>query len=293
MASQHMTWVHCISSIMGVTLNIGVLVVSYKRIKTSQNNSDRFITSLACADMMFCLGMMITSIIKITDWNAPYQILLLYWNISQGVSFSSSLLHILAISMDRLVAVVYPMKYRNNYLRPKFLSLTIVMFWLTSVFIASTQYWLPIFVIDIVVSIIIFIAFISATIIYYIIGRTLMKRSAKVRMNASQMRKQERSNNQTIILCTLLTSTFFICNIPFVCANLYYAIKNTNWSRPTANAVYLLMTFNCIADALFYSFATKMINFVKRRKKQSSMMLTSEDNTRKMILEKIILEETC
>ena len=269
MASSIVSWTMLVTGAFGLLLNIAVLVVLIKKLKHNQTNSCKFIVNLAVADMIFASCIVIFFSIRLAGLQVSTFYLTIYWNMSQGISFTASLFYILSISIDRLIGV---MNHRNKHCRcltPKRLNLIIVSLWLMSVIVASTQLWLPLIVIDVIVSIIIFVAFIVNTSVYMCIGYMLTNTPSTANFSAMQRQQRRKENKSTIVLCCLLSLTFFGCNIPFSVANLYYDFTKKEWSEGVAYMVYFLFSLKCIIDAILYTFIIRIFNYLAKKKKNT------------------------
>ena len=266
-------WLLTFTGCIGFVLNLIIVLQFFKKPKRKRKELDLMIVSLALADICFCLGVIIAFTVKLAKVDTSNNYLLIYWNISQGVSFIASLLHIMLISVDRFIGVVYPFLYRGGYITPSQLNVVLVTLWLSSCFITSTQFWLKLVVIDIIVSILISVAFIAATTIYIIIGTTLNRSGENQTGDVNKQTMRKKRNFRRIVLCLLLNFAFFACNMPFVIANIYYDIKGKEWSLKMAYVNYFLLTINCILDPIFYYLQvilTKWVNNLLRIVKQKT-----------------------
>ena len=243
-----LTFIGCI----GFLLNLIIIIKYIKKTKRSRTKLDLILVNLALADICFCLGVIIAFAVKLAKLDTSNNYLLVYWNVSQGVSFTASLLHIMLISVDRLIGVVYPFLYRGGYITTAQLTMVHVTLWFSSCLVTSTQFWLELVVIDIIVSVLISIAFIAATVIYIIIGKSLNRSGEILRDDVNKRALRKRRKLQRIIFCFFLTVTFFACNMPFVIANIYYDITGKEWSLKMAYINYFLLTINCTLDPIFY-----------------------------------------
>ena len=247
-----MNWLLVSIGCIGFILNLILIIKFIKKKQSQRKKLDFIIVNLALADVCFCLGIVTAFTLKLSRLNFSEKYLLIYWNISQGLSFAASLLHIILISVDRLIGVVYPFLYKAGYITSFQLKIVLATLWLTSCFIASTQFWLELIVIDIIVSVLISIAFMTVTIIYIIIGRSLFKNAKKFTENANQQEILARRKVHGICFCFLMTASFFACNIPFVISNVYYDIEGKEWSLEVIYVNYFLLTLNCALDPIFY-----------------------------------------
>ena len=175
--------------------------------------------------------------------------------------------------------MVHPLLYRSGYISGTHLNVVLILSWLLSGLIASTQFWLDLFVIDIIVSILITVALVGAAVIYIIIGISLFRSAKKltedVRQNELLMKRKVRG----MFLCFLLTISFFACNMPFVIANIYYYIKNEEWTLNMAYVNYFLLTINCSLDPIYYymqSTLAKWLRQLLRMMKKKSARSESE-----------------
>ena len=247
-----MSWVLTSIGCIGFSFNLIIIIKFFKKPKRNRKKLDLMIVNLALADICFCLGVIIAFTIKLAKLDTSNNYLLIYWNVSQGVSFTASLLHIMLISVDRFIGVIYPFLYRGGYITPTQLNMVIVTMWLASCLITSTQFWLELVIIDIIVSVLISVAFIAATIIYTIIGKSLNRSGENLTEDVNKKKIREKRKLQRIVFCILLTVTFFACNMPFVIANIYYDIVSKEWSLKMAYVNYFLLTINCTLDPIFY-----------------------------------------
>ena len=270
--TKGVTWLMLSTACTGFALNISVFRKFSKKKKGKKTNADKLITSLACADIIFCLGVIVNSVILLSECSYYRKPLLIYWNISQGTSFSGSLLHIIAISIDRLVAVIHPIQYKNRS-DPCKIHLGILAIWVLSLIVASTQFYLSLVVIDIIVCAMIVIASLEAIVIYSIIARYLFKRTKALAMDKKQMKKRLKSCKKSICLCALLTIAFFTCNLPFVVFNICVDFGAGKFTKEAIHALYYLLTINCVVDPIIYNFASKLLKFLSKKlikKKESS-----------------------
>ena len=263
--AQLMTWFMAGTACVGFLLNISVFVKFYRKKKGKRSNADILITSLACADITFCTGMMVNSVILITRCGYSHKALSVYWNISQGASFSGSLLHIMTIAMDRLIAVIMPVYYKKSSNSSAKVCVLLTTIWVVSFLIASTQYFLSMLVIDAVVSVMIFIASVEAICVYSIIGWRLYKRSTSLTVGKDQTKKLMKSCRKSVFLCALLTIAFFSFNIPFVAYNLYVTVTGNEFTLAASQILYYLMTLNCVVDPIIYNFAANLLKTIRNK----------------------------
>ena len=260
-----------IISAVALISNISAIWVLAKKLKQGKTHSSHYILNLACADLIFSTCIFVVSIIKITELKVHHASLLAYWNISQGVTFTSSLLLIMLIAFDRLVGIQASNKAQKLHINPLKMHLLIAVTWILSTVIASTQFWLPLIAIDIIVCVIILIGLLSTASIYIIIGNTIRKDKSTANFNRIQRRQRSEENKRTIWLCALLTLAYFLCMLPFVFANLYFDISGTEWTLNAALTIYLLLTLKCVIDAILYTFYGIIMNLVKKNTQQRIM----------------------
>ena len=263
--AEVMTWFMAGTACVGFLLNVSVFIKCYKKKKGTRNNADILITSLACADITFCLGIMVNSIVVITGFSYSRKALSVYWNLSQGASFSGSLLHIMTIAVDRLIAVIMPVYYKNNSNSSLKACIVLSSIWVMSFLIASTQYFLPMHVIDIVVSVMISIASIEAIFVYSVIGWRLYKRTISLAVCKEQRKKLMKSYRKSVFLCALLTIAFFGFNIPFVAYNVYVIVTGKDFTITASHILYYLMTLNCVVDPIIYNFAANLLKVIRKK----------------------------
>ena len=258
-----MNWVLPSVGCIGFLLNLVIIIKFIKKAQRKRKKLDFMIVNLALADICFCLGIVAAFTLKLSKLDISEKYLLIYWNISQGLSFTASLLHIILISVDRLIGVVYPLLYKSGYITSFQLKMVLAALWLTSCFIASTQFWLELIVIDIIVSALIFIAFLTVTVIYIIIAKSIFKNAEELTEIVNQHEILARRKVHGICTCFLLAISFFACNIPFVISNVYYDIEGKEWSFQMAYVNFFLLTINCTLDPIFYYLRPTLAKWLK------------------------------
>ena len=143
--------------------------------------------------------------------------------------------------------------------------------WIVSTLVASTQFWLPLIAIDIIVCGIILIGLISTATIYFFIGNTIRKDKTTANFSKVQKRQRSAENRRTIWLCALLTLAYFLCMLPFVLTHLYFDISGTKWTVNAALTIYLFLTLKCVIDAILYTFYGRIVTLVKKNMQKRIM----------------------
>ena len=106
------------NAIVGVFGTLGNLLVCVAVVKHShlRRSSNYLLFSLAIADLivtMVCEPLVVAILGKITFFNDCAANLDLPYKILSRLSCSASVVHMAAISVDRFIAVVYPLRYRS------------------------------------------------------------------------------------------------------------------------------------------------------------------------------------
>ena len=106
------------NAIVGVFGTLGNLLVCVAVVKHShlRRSSNYLLFSLAIADLivtMVCEPLVVAILGKITFFNDCAANLDLPYKILSRLSCSASVVHMAAISVDRFIAVVYPLRYKN------------------------------------------------------------------------------------------------------------------------------------------------------------------------------------
>ena len=191
---------------MGIALNI-CEVASLFHAKRTKLPFDITLISLAISDLLLALLLAITTVL---NYILPTGITsTLYRRIFIFFFFlllsSSSALHMIFIAIQRLIAVLYPLKV-SILITKKRSGITLLLLRMTSITasIPITHY--------IYQRIVMFTPFISSIIVvvcYFIITLQMMKRRAPA------VAGQQRQNNSVLVYSISITAIFLICTLPF------------------------------------------------------------------------------
>lgn len=229
-------------------------IVWFARTKRKTTHSDTIICSLCVADGIFGTGAVLLFIWKFFVHADPHNIFTYYWNMTQGVSFTSSLLHVMFINVDRLIAVARPRMHKSYMTRSRVTS-SLGTIWMISCFNASTQFWMSLEVIDYIVTVLIIVNLLASCAIYIAIVKKLRAAISRGLLNTRKAVEVKKS----IALCLGICIMFFVCNTPFAIVTLYHAVVKIPWSYQVSQIMYIILSINCLGDPLLYVFLGRKI----------------------------------
>ena len=243
-----------ILSCLGLILNTIELVLLYRH-KTRKTKYQHLIQSLSAADICASLFFMCLYIIKqsISKNEAQYSAVFVTTHDLVWFAVSSSLLHVLAISFDRLLAVRFPLKHRFWFTHKKNTVLIVVIWVLSFLFVAPT---IVVYLLTndhhltkLLLSSLVLVSGFMIVILYaYIIRKTVSKdcifeiitlQSGKKEV-VSACSPREKRILQTSVLIVV---SFFACSFPF--AVLYIAKVRNDYTT-------LLLLSNSILNPMVY-----------------------------------------
>ena len=227
---------------MGIALNI-CEVASLVHAKRTKLPFDITLVSLAISDLLLALFLAITTVLNyvlpIGITSTLYRKIFIFFFFLLS---SSSALHMLFIAIQRLIAVLYPLKVSILITRKRS-AITLLLLWLISITasIPITNY--------IYQRIVISTPFISAIIVvvcYFIISLNMMKRRAQA------VTGQQRQNISVLVYSVSITVIFLICTLPFAIFAIQEHVPLARMSLPS----YVLHLFylQVVLDPILYFF---------------------------------------
>ena len=271
---HRLRWSFGVLGMLGFVFNVFVIIrILYQGLR-KVHLSKLYLFSLAVSDMLFggtCFLYVVFAegIIKVSN-PRPLSI---WFVVMGGLSFNSSLLLIILLTIDRFIAIRFPVLHKVKVTRKKVI-VSVITVWLISIFITSTQYWVHKMVFDWVVLIAGITASFLLTITYIYIGRvTRSSNSNRVNnnRNANNNTNTTRSSAKSLSTTYLgfsITLTFIICNLPFSVATIIYL--NDSWDAIVAHIIFILLSCNTVADPLIYT-AVEAINKVLNKRRLAHM----------------------
>ena len=247
---------------LAITLNILVLIFILHKGLRKGPNADLFIFSLAFADLTWAIQPVIIALVKnqvITP--GPKHLIHLDYSIkfSAGMSIVSSLFHMVAITTDRLLAIIFPLRHRSLVTRKR-VYVIIGFIWVISVTASSSQFWSEnrwsFHIIDWVQTFGNLIGCWCFVVTYsYICVISVKRRKVLRSLTCNQTRKPQNTFKiNTTVLSVCIISAFMICNLPHSIAKI--ALPNdSEWSVHLTGSILFLLTMNTVLDPMLYTMA--------------------------------------
>ena len=279
-------------SIVGLISNIAeVILLSCQ--KTRRTKYQNMIFSLSSADICTCSFSLLcfiylNLIYGVTSKERSDRIVFVVSNELLWFSVSSSLLHVLAVSFDRLLAVRYPVKHRFWFTHKKNKRLIIVIWVLSFLLILPTMFVHLLtdrsYILQQVISSLVLLTGLLIIFLYaYIIRKTVSKECIFEIITLQSGRKEVISacspREKRILMTTvLIVISFIVCSFPF--AITYILTKSMNYTM-------LLLISNTILNPIIYFFhryyQDKKDETVRRKTKQETEVKTTHPQLRKDI----------
>lgn len=135
-----LSWSVSIFGLLGSLLNIFVIIQICRQGLTKVHFSKLYFVSLATADFIMATGSFSFTFIftDIVELNEDHKSYIFLCGVA-GISFTSSLLHSVAITTDRFIGTKFPLRYRQ--IRRKQVAMVILAIWLTSCSLIITVVW--------------------------------------------------------------------------------------------------------------------------------------------------------
>ena len=276
--------------IVGLISNIAEVILLCCQ-KTRRTKYQNVIFSLSSADICTCLFSLLCFIylnFGVTSKGRPDHIIYVIAQELLWFSVSSSLLHVLAVSFDRLLAVRYPVKHRFWFTHKKNKRLIIVIWVLSFLLILPTMLvrlhkgksYIP----QLVTSSLVLLTGLLIIFLYaYIIRKTVSKEcifeiitlqsGKKEVISACSMREK-----RILMTTVLIVISFIVCSFPF--AITYILTKSMNYTM-------LLLISNTILNPIIYFFhryyQDQKDETVRRKTRQETEVKTTHPQPRKDI----------
>ena len=260
----------------GLIINIlaSHMFLKYRRTMLSSNNN-KLLFSLVVADILVSLFGIADAILfySATNGNISSDIWKLVGILPLFGSFFTSILALGIMSYDRLISVVYPLRY-NIIMTTSMIKLCIISTWLILAFILTIQCTLFLSTSStlekMVRSYLLATFFVTGSItlmianckLYMVIQRkrrniaaqfhvssnSIVSRETQGREAGSQVQKENVSNS---LICIWMTAIFIFCWLPIT---VYYVIRRNGYpgSRTFSTIVTCLASFNSFLNPLVY-----------------------------------------
>ena len=244
---------------IGLLLNITeVTLLSHQKAKKTKYQN--LIRSLSAADICTCLFFLSSYIYRhviyaVDSKSETSRAIIVVKQELLWFSVSSSLLHVLAISFDRLLAVRFPMKHRFWFTHKKNTKLIIIIWALSFLLI------LPAIIVyseternylvkQLISSLVLITGFLIILLYAYIIRKTVSKECLFEIITLQSGKKEVVSacsprEKRILLTSVLIVISFFVCSFPF--AITYIVTKSKNYTI-------LLLLSNSILNPLIYFF---------------------------------------
>ena len=242
-----------IVAILSVAGNLLVCAafLSYRTIKNKLPNYAIF--SLAISDLsvgIIAMPYYAASIMQVDIilTNTNIYFVWLAFDIFFGIS---SIIHLAAVSIDRMVAIVYPLRHRIIFTKCKTLVMLIFV-WIYAFLLSSLSFIKAVLYTIYPIAILVIgflIPFLVVTVSYCMIFCTVRNRKFR---NASNAQKQEWKLAKIALLVTL---SFTLCWLPFFILNLYLTLSSTheNYMYVLFKAFKLLHYSNSCINPVIYA----------------------------------------
>eukprot|EP00111_Clytia_hemisphaerica_P005498 TCONS_00015945-protein len=239
-----------ILAVIAMLLNMAEMHLMKKRKKYFP--SELLMISLAVADFLFSLLVVLTLTLTLTYHNDGPTGRMVNECLYMLTSFSiiASILHVVGISIDRLIAVLFPLRHRVRTDAVKMKRAVFSIWLLTLAFVASISVYkyhrgLAYLMNDdslhhkseLLISYTIFISCFIVALIYLIITRRLAMQASFLRSfrRSTSRHKQNKSRNnrrskvETVALLTacIVTVSFLVCTLPSACLPIVNNVSNT------------------------------------------------------------------
>lgn len=271
---RRLHWTFGILGILGFAFNIFVIIRLLLQDIRRVHLSKLYIFSLAVSDLLFggtCFLyiLFVEGVVEIKDVRP----LSIWFVLMGGLSFTCSLLTIILITADRFLATTYPFIHKVKVTRTKVL-VSILIVWIVSMFVTSTQYWIHKMVLDWVVVLAGISASFGLTVTYIHIARVARRRN-KNKNNNNDVTKNSTSDNtkgisvkslNTTYLGFFITMTFIGCNLPFSITTIIY--MEERWHATVAHVIFILLSINTVMDPLIYT-AVEIVNKVLNKRRRT------------------------
>ena len=276
-----------ILAVIAMILNMAEMYLMKKRKKYFP--SEFLMISLAVADFLFSLLVTITLTLSMTYHNEG----LTGWVVNEcfhmltSFSIIASILHVVGISIDRLIAVLFPLRHRVRTDTIKMKRAVFSIWLLTLTFVASLsvyKYYRGFTYLmnddsldhktELVISYTMFISCFIVALIYLIITRRLAMQASFLRsFRRSTSSRHKRKNNrrnkvETVALLTacIVTLSFLVCTLPSACLPI---VENVSHTIHTVSLCFLVC--NSICNPIVYFWRGYWLK-AKRRKSLASAL---------------------
>ena len=130
----------CVTGVISILLNGFVICrILYKNIKTL-HHSKLYYFSLAIADLIFGLSCFIRSLWFLSVITVDYEVFGSWWMIAVPTSVICSLFHVIVITIDRFIALKFPLIHQRKITRVKVI-ISIIVLWVISFAVIAPIFW--------------------------------------------------------------------------------------------------------------------------------------------------------
>lgn len=263
-------------SLIIIALNLTQIVL-IARLKRKKTIYELFLMSLAIADFLLTFFNFIFSVMFLAEISVLFDyIVILYF-----VTITTSFLHLLAIAMDRFVAVYFPLNHKVSFTLSK-TKKVIFGLWTLMILLVVVLIALKFEINDItelvfsgnILRPMIFLATAVYTVFYGLIALKLIK-SRKLRGSLEQHSTEHISNSSRqnckevagVIVCVLTTLVFIACSLPI-------AIELKKKLIPSYHATLLIMA-NAGMNSILFFFRSKIYASLIRLRSMNSKQIQS------------------
>ena len=230
-----------VSSMVIIVNVIEICILVRKR--RHLTNYERLLLSLSAADFLVGLTFLVSQAVRFERINQNIVGWVVFW-----YSITTSLFHIVLLTIDRAIAVVYPLKHRM-WITTKFMKISIGAIWLSSLAILTiltfnTTRQISKTVLGYLINMTIWILVIVYSVIIY---KAVIKRHRSRQLNSSASSFSRRDLN-LVIISILIAATFTAFTMPF-------AIKSMTHQRESFVDT-LIIVLNSFTNPTIYFFWT-------------------------------------
>ena len=255
-------------SVVVIAANSFEIAHIYKK-KGSKNSYEVLLISLSVSDAFFGVTNFVFLLLKLTSLQAYTRLI----RFCYVFSFLLSVLHLISLALDRLVAVTFPLKHKI-YWQIKHAKKTIAFIWIlvavitivifhdlyTSAFTTRPSLMTTIFSILITADIILVTVY---SLVFYQIFKQ-RRNTVNISQTKHKNKKlQHRSLKNTLLLCLLTALAFIFCTLRFT----IQLLDDTQWPDVYST---ILVVANSFLNSFIYFFHGKISEVLKKKRSSST-----------------------
>ncbi|TUZ06966.1 Growth hormone secretagogue receptor type 1 [Bagarius yarrelli] len=297
--------------IIGNLLTI-LVVLKYKDMRTTTN---LYLCSMALSDLLIflCMPLDLYRVWRYRPWNLGEHLCKLFQFVSESCTYSA-VLSITALSVERYVAICFPLRAKVLVTRGR-VKVLILLLWLVALCSAgpifvlvgvehengtdpqetseckATEYAIRSGLLNVMLwisSVFFFLPVLCLTVLYSLISRTLWRRKKNP---VGPVSSRDKSNTQTVKMLAVVVFAFVLCWLPFHLGR-YLFSKSSEANSPLITQIseycnlvsFVLFYFNAAINPILYNIMSKKYRIMARRlvggrSAQKSTVVYSENGT--------------